>query len=149
MLKYQAMLEHRGLGIFRCCKLLRPSDLSHDEILKRLGLNGSWTELREVNQEEAKEILTLFLWKNAAYQSKLMPLDEAKKYVLSLPIWHSQFSYFTNGGWISHYDGAASWMSMTEAAFGGGGVALSERLVACYWFEDEDEWGKRHVSLRC
>jgi hypothetical protein len=137
-MSYREILEHRNVGIIRFCEVSRPSGLNTDADLKRLGLQGSWDDLKEINQETAQHILTLFLWKDAAYQMEVMPLDEAKKYVRSLPVWNSQVQYFTNGNWISHYDGAAYWMSMTEATFDGGIIALSEHLITCYWFEDED-----------
>ena len=137
-MNYQDILERRGAGTLRFCELFRPSDLTNEDALKKFDLKGSWGDLTEVSRKTAQDILTLFLWKDAAYQTELMPFKQATTYMRSLPIWMPQFRYFTNGGWISHFDGAASWLAMTDATFDGGIIALSEHIVACYWFEDED-----------
>jgi hypothetical protein len=137
-MSYINLLNKRKHGIVRFSELLISSTITHAELLSRFGFTAEWKDLKEIKQPEAQEILTLFLWKDAAYQMELMPLEQAKLLVASLPIWTSAFSYFTNGNWKGHYDGMASWTAFTEASFDGGIIAASEPYAACYWFEDED-----------
>lgn len=100
-------------------------------------------KLLEIGPAEAVRVLVCWLHRDAAYQSELMLLEQARSLAESFVREYSDKTsrFFTNGRW-DDTTRPQSWQPLTESVFDGGLLIESGRgndvQHTCLWFEDED-----------
>ncbi len=107
------------------------------KIVSKFGLTGDATQLVMQTREGAKSILADLLWRDQAYSSECMPIEQAE---------------FLAEGILSQYEGEScqyfsnkessqsdTWLPFTESTFDSGIIGIGKNgLNFCIWFEDED-----------
>jgi hypothetical protein len=109
----------------------------------QFGLFSSPRIYVEISEQEAVSVLCAVIGKDMAYQSELMPPQEAN--TLAKEFVH-QFAgdrakFYTNGEYGKPRQSQTvgpSWMPATEATFDTGVLVVAPERIGCAWFMDED-----------
>jgi hypothetical protein len=110
-----------------------------DLFVTQLGYSPLGSGWKEVNQVEAKKILSLIMTKNLAYFVEIMTLHEAEQILVKLfNFFPDNSQFFTNASFASNYTGISQWNSITKATFDTGVVIVNPRHIGILWVEDED-----------
>lgn len=118
-----------------------PVDLNR--ILTMCYLKPEAERLLEIGRDEAVRVLVCWLHRDAAYQTELMPVEQAQRFAERFVREYSDETsrFFTNGRWDDSTR-PQSWQPLTESIFDGGLLIESGRgndtQHTCLWFEDED-----------
>jgi len=134
------IIEKRNCGNLRISFSANRGD-SMNQILSGFGLFQNEDLLEEITETQAREIVTILLWKDLAYSGEIMCKEDAESYsdyVIS-HVFSKDSTFFTNALWQNyHGNNSFSFTPFTKATFDGGVIAVSKNVVAMFWVDDED-----------
>jgi hypothetical protein len=139
------IITARNAGVTRCgLSAQRSPTLS--ELAREFGLYDDPAIFKEINEAEAQRLAVLVLCQNLAYNSEIMPVNQAEQMAVQfLAQFGPDARFFTNGTWhldvIERQNGVrrgASWDPATAATFDTGLLILGRTCCGCLWVEDED-----------
>jgi hypothetical protein len=139
------IIAARIYGEVRCGLSSRPSP-TVPELAREFGLRDEAGCYKEIDQQDARQLVQTLLHRDMAYNAEVMP--EARAAELA-DAFLAQFGpgtrYFSNGNWhlppVARTDGVvwgASWDPVTPATFDAGVLVIGPEQSGCLWIEDED-----------
>ncbi|MDQ6612160.1 MAG: hypothetical protein M3Y64_06980 [Gemmatimonadota bacterium] len=144
------IIERRSAGRTTCATM--PIDAAGAEpatIADRVVQAHGFRELHDgwlaISAADAHAIATALLYRDLAYQTKIMPIAEAADLATQfLDLAPEPHSYFTNGDWTTAIDANHTiatlngWDPISDATFDSGVVCVGDGVAAILWVEDED-----------
>ena len=110
-----------------------------ETIAKLFGLTDESNIYKNIERSEAIELLKVVLHKDMAYGAKIMSAEKAKNLTNEfIAEFSDSASYFTNGDFGKNKSNGISWTPATNATFDTGLIVISNGIVGCIWFADED-----------
>lgn len=110
-----------------------------NSFVNQLGCSSLGNYWKQINQEQAKKILTAVLNKDLAYSQESMKLADAQKLADKfISFFQNNCQFFTNAEFTSNYSRLLEWNPITEATFDSGVVIVSNERIGLLWLEDED-----------
>lgn len=141
----EKILLLRDCGVTHCVLDSRTDNDSQKSLLefgKKIGFSIKSKDLKNIEREQALDILKLVLKEDLAYSSQIMPDEQAEELARDFC---NQFQeaakFFTNGSFEASSYGKMSlrsWNPITKATFNTGVFIIDEKSVGCLWVEDED-----------
>lgn len=99
-------------------------------------LNSRW---KEINQEDAQQIIAFIITHDLAYSRVIMSLKEAEQILVKLSHFFSdRCKFFTNALFTDNYSRIREWDSITQATFDTGLISLCHNEITILWVKDED-----------
>jgi hypothetical protein len=124
-----------GIRVVQGCTL--------EDAAGHFGLFPERTHYFKIDAAEAQAVLVAVLSREMAYDSDLVPRDEAQVLAAAFvgQFAEESASYYTNGdyGKPKTTPGVGpGWNPVTDATFDTGVLVVSPTRIACAWFMDED-----------
>ncbi len=106
------------------------------------GLSNENGIYNKIERPEAIAVLRTVLHKDMAYSAKIMSSEKAKSLANEfVGKFDDEAVFYTNGEYgkpRSNTNVGPSWSPATDATFDTGVIVLSNGVVGCVWFADED-----------
>jgi len=134
----------RDIGVVRCGYLERAATLM--EVAQEFSLNDDNANYHTISLAKAEEIVARLLHQELAYNSEIMPMEQAWNLALDFLRGFDQADarFYTNVDFGTiRQTGPDSWAGpqwnpVTNATFDAGVIAIHPKRAACFWVEDED-----------
>ncbi|HZZ81118.1 MAG TPA: hypothetical protein VFE62_21630 [Gemmataceae bacterium] len=110
------------------------------DLAREFGLADDPALYRQIDSAAARRLLERILHQDLAYDSEVMPIDEASDLAGRFMAYFETVDtlYYTNGTFHELQRNGTSWNPVTEATFDTGVLAISAERAGCLWVEDED-----------
>jgi hypothetical protein len=133
-----AEIVQRRKGSKVRCGILSVASPAVADIARAFDLSPIADCYGEVSAEKARAILVRILHRDLAYDSIIVPLDEAEELAAGFLLAASSpaCGYFSNGDFSR--TPPLAWNPATEATFDTGILVVGAKQSACLWVEDED-----------
>jgi len=138
---YSEIFRKRNCGFLRISTVRRWNE-PFTEVLTNLGLLPNEVALIEITLERSKDIVTRILWKDLAYNSEIMPSEQARNYASKLieHYYMDDCTIYTNSDWKNEKLNIqlGGWTPLTNSTFDSGVIVKHKDYCCCIWVEDED-----------
>ncbi len=116
-------------------KLIKIVDL----FVEQLGYSSLGADWKQINRQEAQNIISFVMKKDLAYSHILMTLQESEEISQKFfDFFPGNCSFLTNASFMNNYSGMTAWNSITDATFDTGIVIVSPNRIGILWAKDED-----------
>lgn len=136
---------HQKIQKARGCSVVGVKEASVDSVeaaAERFGLSSQSGIYKKIERTEAIEVLKAVLHKDMAYGVKIMSSEKAKNLANAfISEFDDEAVFYTNGEFGKPRTNPTiglSWSPATDATFDTGVIVLSNGVIGCAWFEDED-----------
>lgn len=106
------------------------------------GLSNERGIYEKIERTEAMEVIKNVLHKDMAYSVKIMPSEKANNLAEEfIGTFGGEAIFYTNGEYgkpRKNPNVGPSWSPATDATFDTGVIVISNEVVGCVWFADED-----------